>query len=810
MEQIHLKIQKAIEPHSKLIEKIPFFVLVATFFLLPFLFVPSASVPFILTKQTLLFGGIAIALIAWLLLRLTDGRFTIPKSVPFIAFALVPVAVLISFFLSPVKGISLVGPGAEVDSLLAVLFLSSLFFLVPSAFGSKKSVFTLYVAFFAAFILVGLFYAVRILSIANGGSAFSFGIFSDITSNPLGKWNDIALFSGAALILSMFSFHFLRPTKWPKALLVIASIIALLLVAIVNFASVWYVLAIFSLVFIVYSVIVRQKIANPSDVSSPPADEGRRVGMLPILLLIVSAVFIIDGFRAPGDDGRTPVAGWFSRPLNVNQLEVRPSWGSTFDVAQQTIKNDMFFGAGPSRFVSQWLQFKPSAVNTNPFFWDIDFTYGIGLIPTYLVTTGVVGFASWILFFIALCYLGFKFAVTHHDDKLLRYLSVSSFFTAAFLWVFTVIYVPGPVILGLTYLFTAIFITTLYQHENFKTIQFNVFSTPSSAFVGVLVLVLLVLASVSGGLIAGKNLLAGMSFQKALATFNETGDLSQANTLLNKAVRLGGVDLYERSAAELGIVRMRSILAEKGATQEVLQGEFREILSQTIDHARKSTEINPTNYQNWVALGQVYHELVPAIDGAYSQADTAYTQAIALNPHHPALYLLRARLEVANRDIKKAREYIDAALKEKENYAAAIFLLSQIESSEGNVKAAIESAEKASLIAPNDVGVFFQLGLLKYNSRDWKGAVAALERAVGLNPQYANARYFLGLGYHRLGEWNSAIAQFEEIQKTNADNEEVNLILSNLKAGRSPFADARPPVDDRPESREELPVEKGE
>jgi TolA-binding protein len=78
---------------------------------------------------------------------------------------------------------------------------------------------------------------------------------------------------------------------------------------------------------------------------------------------------------------------------------------------------------------------------------------------------------------------------------------------------------------------------------------------------------------------------------------------------------------------------------------------------------------------------------------------------------------------------------------------------------------------------------------------------------VELVPDYANARYFLGLAYDRLNRESDAIAQFEAIQKTNPDNAEVNLILSNLKSGRSAFANAKPPIDDKPEKRAEPPIE---
>ena len=102
--------------------------------------------------------------------------------------------------------------------------------------------------------------------------------------------------------------------------------------------------------------------------------------------------------------------------------------------------------------------------------------------------------------------------------------------------------------------------------------------------------------------------------------------------------------------------------------------------------------------------------------------------------------------------------------------------------------------------------VFFELGLLRYNNKDYKGAVSALEQATTLEPSYANARYFLGLAYDKLSRRSDAIAEFETIQKSNPDNQEVQLILNNLRAGRTPLSNAKPPISTKPESRKNLPL----
>ena len=87
--------------------------------------------------------------------------------------------------------------------------------------------------------------------------------------------------------------------------------------------------------------------------------------------------------------------------------------------------------------------------------------------------------------------------------------------------------------------------------------------------------------------------------------------------------------------------------------------------------------------------------------------------------------------------------------------------------------------------------------------KEYTGAVSALERAIELNSAYANAKYFLGLSYSKLGRRADAIKQFEGLKATNPDNKEIDLILTNLNAGRDPFANA---ADREPEKRKTPPV----
>lgn len=296
------------------------------------------------------------------------------------------------------------------------------------------------------------------------------------------------------------------------------------------------------------------------------------------------------------------------------------------------------------------------------------------------------------------------------------------------------------------------------------------------------------------------------SYQKGV-TLSARGDLSGARVALENAKKLRESDLYYRALSGIDINSLGVILNQKGISQETVKAQFQLTSREAIDNAIKATQFDETNYVNWVSLARAYETLIPfgAAAEFYESAKKNFEQAIALNHSNPSLYIELARLELVNKNVVAAKDYIAKALTMKNDYVDAIFLLSQIQAEEGDLKNAIISSEAASLVSPNNIGVFFQLGFLRYKNADYAGAVSALERAVELNPSYSNAKYFLGLSYSKLGRIADALRQFEDIKVMNPDNEEVRSILNNLRAGGSAFAGAAATFKD-PEKKDTPPI----
>lgn len=791
------QVSETTEPKIEVWDRASFVVMVGALFLLPIFFIPSASFPFQMGKAYLAIIAAVLGFGFWVIACLRKGSVSFPKHGIYLAIVGVVGSLLLSTIFSSGFSKSLVG-NADIATFGFIASMFALLFAVASQARTKDRIFYFYLALFASFLVVSLYHLIRLVA---GADTLSFGIFTSAISNTVGKWNDLGILFGLGAVLSLVTLELAKVTSLLRYVLYAVLVFSLFFLTLVNFVSVWAVLAIFCLILFVYLFIsARQK----------EATEGKKMlPILPLLVLVISLIFVIPTGRDANNQMRylgSKVNDTLSAKFNILHLEIRPTWGATTEVGINALKKDPIFGAGPNHFVSGWLLSKPAEVNTTAF-WNTDFSYGIGLIPTLFVTTGIVGIIAWILFLGMLIYAGFRaiLSLPADTDQFSRYLTISSYFGALFLWIFMIFYIPSVVPVVLAFVLTGIFLGSLTEAGVIKTKELSFIESPRAGFASVIALVFLLVLALVTGYVYTQKIRGAVAFQKGVIAFNVNGDSALAETQFKKAVATDEEDTYYRFLSELTLIKINNLLGQNtsAVNLEKAQQELLQLFGEAKLYAETGKNIDPTNYQNWLALGRVYEALVPLkVEGAYAEAVKAYDEAMLRNPTSPEVNLTKARLEVANGNNKGARDFVKAALVQKPNYTEAVFFLSQIEVAEGNIKEAISSVEASIFLSPTEPVLYFQLGLLKYNTSDYKGAIEALEQAVRLNGSYANARYFLGLSYDRVGRTTDAVAQFEEIQKTNSGNQEVVDIIENLKAGKAPFPDSgRAPV------RSTLPVE---
>jgi tetratricopeptide (TPR) repeat protein len=790
----HLTQEQVETPRNKL-EQLAFHVLSVTLLLLPFFFIPSQGVPFDFTKGMVLFAGTVVALALLLVARLRDGRVAVPKSTVLGALWLIPLSYLLATLFSENITRSVLGVGFEIDTLGFMVVASTAATILAILIQKRTDVLSLYAVLFISFVVMALFQTLRLIF---GPDFLSLGILNAATSNVVGKWNDLAIFFGLFAILSLATLTALHLSRFFKYVIYILLGVSLVFLSIINFSTLWVVLAVFSLGFFVFNLLrQRATTESASGVRMHLQRAAHRASVSSVIVLVVSVLFIVQG---------TAIDQFVSQTFNISQIEARPSWQSTVNIARDVYESNLFFGTGPATFANQWSQFKPVDVN-NTVFWQSQFDYGIGAIPTFFITTGLLGGLAWLYFLGALSWSGFRHLVLRQvGDHLANFTTLSSFLAALFLWLMMILYTPSVVIAAFAFVFTGIFVATLRFHEpSMGTLYVSMQDNPRAGFVSVLGLTMLLILSLVAAFTVGQYYAAAITYQRALVAGNVNGNIAKAEERANAALDLFDTARSHRTLAQAKIAQLNRIQQNQDLTQQQLQEQFRDTLATAIDHARTATQRDSQNYRNWETLARVYHAVVPInVEGAYDRAVDAYEDAIERAPNTPTLYLARARLELTQNNMDEAREYIRTALEKKGNYTEAIFLLSQLQVQEGNIDEAIRSVQQATLIEPNNPVIYFQLGFLHYNQSNYREAIAALEEATRLSDQYANARYFLGLAYDQVGARQRAIQQFERVQETNPNNREVQQILQNLRAGRAPFANTQ---QNPPEERADLPVE---
>lgn len=795
-----------------LFEKISFFSLLISSFLLLLFFIPSKFTSFDSVKSLLIVSGVIISLIFLCLAKLKDGKFSLIRSYIFPSILFLILAYFLSSVFSDNKSISFFGGNLEVGTFGSVLTGFILMFIATSVVNTKKRIFYFYLAMFISFFVIAIFQAIRLFF---GANFLSLGYFTNIASNTIGKWNELGIYFGLIALLSVATLELKTMSGAMKILLYFSLGISLFFLSVVNFTSVWFVIGIFAFLFVIYGALFRtselKKIASSNNNSV-----FKKIPYLALIVFFASAIFIVDGMRSKeikidGSRNKYPIGESIANYFKISQIEIRPSFQGTFEIFKSVTKENPVFGSGPNRFVKGWFLYKPKDINNTPF-WNASFDYGVGNIPTFIATTGLFGLISWIMFLFLFVYLGFKYVFVKTEDKFSRYLIVSSFFVGLYLWIMNTVYATGSVLFFMTFFFSGVFIASLVNEKLLSVKIISCVGNSRRKLFFVTVMVLIIFFAIAVGYVYCQKFLSSVYFFKSLDSVNEKGDLIGGEKYAIKSLSFSKADYQYRLLSDIYWARLNALVSQKNLSSDTLSKDLKELFLGTVNNAKSALNYDKANYQNYISLGRIYESVMSlgvAEDKTfYDSALKNYTEALKLNPKNPEINLMMARLEVLNKNNLKAKDYLADAFRLKSDYTDAAFLLAQIEVSEGNIKNAIKLVETASTIMPNNPVVYFQLGILKYNDKekDYKGSAEAFEKAISLNDSYSNARYFLGLSYYNLKRTSDAINQFEIVQSLNLDNKEVALILTNLKEGRAPFANAIPPIDNKPEQRKNLPI----
>ena len=765
-------------------------------FLLPIFFLPTTILPIGNTKVFLLALGVIVAFIAFLVDMMRKGNLTIPNHKLLWATALFPIIYFLSSYFGSDKTRSIFGYNLEVGTFGYILLVSVLFGLVSYTYTSTSKILKALGAFFLSSLLLVLFAIVKLLS---GGDFPVWDAFAGNMGNPVGAWTDYSIIFAILSSFSLLALVMLPVKRGARILLGVVLVLSLTLVAVINFSTSWTLLLIVSVIILVYLSTAEKRLLLEEGL-------GKKITVWPaIVVAAISLLFVINPIVSSTSG---TIGNFASNVFDVANVDIRPSLSTTLDISRQVLGERALLGSGPNTFDRDWLLYKPQGVNASDF-WNVSFPFGFGFLPTQIASIGLLGSLLWLLFLVLFLWLGVKTLGRLPKEEWKRFALISSFLIAFFIWGASLVYVPSSAVLALAFFFTGLFVASARTSEIIGAREFAFSGKMATNFLAVLLVIVLAVGSAGLALAVYQRTVSAYHFQKAVVLSNTAGvSVDTVEDAAVKAARLMPFDTYYRGISQINVARAQALLNTATGTAEENQQKFQQAISNSIAAARLATDTAPNNYENWIGLGSIYSSLVPSpfsVDGAYEVSQEAFLTAKKLNPTSPEIPLLLARLELDNKNVTGARQYIEESLKLKADYANAYFLLTQLELAENNLSGAIRSAETAAFLTPNNAGVFLQLGLLKYSNSDWNGAASAFRGALTILPEYANAKYYLGLTLSKLKQNEEAVALFQDLKKTNPDNQEIDAILTNLEKGRDPLSNLPGSTSDI-RNREELPL----
>ena len=338
-----------------MILKVEQYLVASLLFLIPVFFIPG--LPASLGFDKVLIATI-IALSTLVLLGLSSLRYTkvntvLPLSLG--AFWIIVLVAIISGALSGDIMDTLRGSVFEPQTagFLAVMGLLMTAPLVLQR--SKKMSLNTLIFFGAGAGLVLLYNLARILF---GAEFLQLSSFGAQTVSPVGGFNDLAIFSALAIIIALITLLQLPLKKLHQIIIAVFTIIALMLMMVVNFFNLWLLVGFFALLLLVY-IFSRDMLFSTEGETKTPIS--------PVLILVTILVCVVSiMFVVAGDYIGTKI----NTATGIEYLEVRPSITATIDITKGVYQEDVLLGTGPNRFVDAWRLYKDPAINET-IFWNI-------------------------------------------------------------------------------------------------------------------------------------------------------------------------------------------------------------------------------------------------------------------------------------------------------------------------------------------------------------------------------------------------------------------------------------------------------
>lgn len=735
--------------------------------LLPIVFLPTVAVSLGLTKTFVAVLSVAFVAVLLSLSVLRKGVIKTYLPWPLVFFWFFVLSATVSAFLSGNWLDSFWGNALEVQTAGFLVLLAVVFSISLVVGRSKTLLVKLAIGLSFSALLLEL---VQVLRLFFGANFLSFGLFTSNTSSYLGGFNDLALFAGLVLILSLLLVNNLFLDFFKNIFLTIGVILSLILLVAINFSLVWLVVGGFSLLILLYS-LAKDTWLNSDKENNSSAPLSKLAFILTGVTVLLSAVFIVGG-------------SWLgtsvSQATGVSYLEIRPSLDATAGIMKQVWSDNVLLGNGPNNFSEAWRQFKSPEINLSNF-WDTTFPAGSSLLATWFVTLGVLGGGLFAVFLLLFVFSGYRALFVKKLTDFWLTAATLLYVSATYLWFMVLLYTPGAVTLLLAVVFSGLALATYTTTWEKPSFSLDVTANRRLGLVLITLVVAVLGFSAFGSFVVTKQFMAQVEYSKAIKEANTGADLTQVDARLEKASLLFPQDIFVAERAQLRTMQLNALNTISEPTEQD-RNYFDQNLREGLDLSLQAISLgvrNPINYAlfyNFLGFSNDQSEEVK------KRQTEIMDKMLALDPQNPSYHFLAANWSFRTGDFVTAREKLSEALSLKGNYIDALLLLAQVDVAEEKTEDAIAVTASVINLEPNNSNRFVQLGMLLTQTERLEEAGVAFLQAIRLDGN-VNARYYLALVYLDLGQPDLALEQLNIVKETNPDNMQLLTLIDQVEAG---------------------------
>jgi hypothetical protein len=670
-----------ISARAHIFDRISFVVLSCTVLLSLVAFMPGGYISSEVAKGYVLIGGVSLAVIAWLISRLIEGKFHVPNSPVIQAVGVLGIVFFLSALFSKVPYLSFWGNGFDQGAFVPLACSLAALFLGAVLYTSRKRVFAFLSGLFFVYIAVALFQILHILI----PSATTLGAFFSSTSTPLGSWADLGYISGGMLVAATLVFEFYQPSRVLRLLALKTAVIAIFFLILTNIFSALLVACIAEICILGYK-LMSVRIA--------------RVHHFPYLAFFASLALIFF-VLAHGVLG-----GSLARVLDVPYTTASPDAKTTLFVARSTLHEEPVFGAGLNRFSQVWFAHRPLRVNESPL-WNVPFLSGYSFLFTIGFLSGILGLLAILFFIGTLIVSGVRRVFVAEADTERNFFVFGMYMLALYFVAVMSIASPGIGVTVLGFFSVGLLIAALCVEGRVRvrTVSFlGEYRIGFFAILGIVSVIILALITIGT---ATKRFVAVGYFSAGFRAVSD-GDVVRADAQFDRASALADIPLFETSRTRLSLAVISRTLSNAGTAP--ISPTARVLLENAVTtgsvSAQTAVALDPTDPSHSIALGDFLAKLVPLkVENAASSARQAYLAASALAPNYPESYLRLAELDREMGDSAGAIENLRKALLLKTNYVEAYFDLALAYKLKGDTAIARSILSALQARFPNDTAI---------------------------------------------------------------------------------------------------------